>query len=80
MRLPTEHTCKMCGGIYESSAPHSSYCSDACRREYETSYARKYRSEHREKITKYNREYWRKTHSEKKVQKSQSNHHGRASI
>lgn len=67
MRLPTEHTCKMCGVIYESSAPHSSYCSQMCKRKYETDYARRYRSEHREQIKKYNRDYWRKKHSETKV-------------
>lgn len=62
IRVPIEHTCKMCGVLYDSTAPRSCYCSDACRREYETAYARKYRNAHRAQITKYNREYWRRTH------------------
>ncbi len=62
MRLPIERTCKACGVIYESSAPHSYYCSQACRQKHKTDYCRDYRDKNREKIKKYNRDYWRKTH------------------
>jgi hypothetical protein len=59
IRVPIERTCKMCGVVYESEAPHSCYCSDTCRREYETAYARKWRDKNREKIRAYQREQQR---------------------
>lgn len=75
IRVPIERTCKMCGTVYESTAPRSVYCSDACRQEYATAYAARWRDKHREQYRKYQRDYQKKLYWEihgEEIQKQQS--------
>ena len=64
MFMLIEKKCKMCGTEFEGRT-NACYCSNACKRQYNTEYAKRYRDNHREKITRYNREYWRRTHEQK---------------
>lgn len=57
MRLVTK-TCKMCGTEFDGYGK-ACYCSDACRREYETAYHRHWREKNREHYREYMRDYMR---------------------
>lgn len=52
-------TCRRCGVEFDATARNTQYCSDTCRREVNTEYARKWREKNREKHRAYMREYMR---------------------
>ena len=62
MRLPVIKACKICGTEFEGYT-NARYCSPACKREYESAYARKWREVNRTKVRTYQRDYWRLKHS-----------------
>jgi len=72
IRVPIERKCKVCGVVYESTASHSSYCSPACRLQYNADYARRWRQKNKEHIREYQREYQRK-YGKIQKQKNQDN-------
>ena len=48
--------CKMCGSEFEGRT-NARYCTPACKREYETAYAKRWRDKNREHYREYQRTY-----------------------
>ena len=64
--------CKICGKEFLGYT-NARYCSGACRIEFQTDYARRWRNKNREHCREYHRNYWRLVNGKQnKVQESEN--------